>query len=317
MRTARITAQNTFSIMKESVPRIKEGEVLVKLKRAVICGSDFPYFYMKHPDAAYPLPAGYPGHESLGEVAESKSELFREGDIVMYYPTDLDSYKEYHANSASRLQKLPGGIDLNELVMTQLLGAVAHCAFRIDKPYNKTVAIAGQGPAGLLFTSLMKNFGAKKIITVDPLDYRLEVSKQMGADYTINPDSVNLEESIKEITNGAMVDIVIEVWGQNLRSINQCFDIACHNGLVAFFGISLEESPKLNFNKFFRKELRMISSVGPDLSIDYPYALDMIQRGAVDVKPLITHVLPFEEIQRGFEIAIGRLENAIKVVLTF
>jgi threonine dehydrogenase-like Zn-dependent dehydrogenase len=99
--------------------------------------------------------------------------------------------------------------------------------------------------------------------------------------------------------------------------INKCFDLACHSGQVAFFGICLEEAPVLNFNVFFRKELRMIASVGPDLSIDYPYALDMILRGAFDVSPLITHVMPFERIQRAFDMAVNREDNAIKVILEF
>ncbi|HOR94651.1 MAG TPA: hypothetical protein PLZ38_11815, partial [Spirochaetota bacterium] len=95
------------------------------------------------------------------------------------------------------------------------------------------------------------------------------------------------------------------------------FEIARHNGQVAFFGICLEEAPRLNFNTFFRKELRMIASVGPDLTMDYPYALDMILKGAIDVTPLLTHDIPFEDIQKGFEMASNREDGAIKIVLSF
>jgi threonine dehydrogenase-like Zn-dependent dehydrogenase len=175
----------------------------------------------------------------------------------------------------------------------------------------------GQGPVGLLFTALMKNFGAKRVLAVDTHDYRLEVARRMGADHIINPKSQNLEKAVADCTDGALADIAIDACGQNVGAINACFDVVRHNGQVAFFGICLEESPPLNFNVFFRKELRMISSVGPDLSIDYPFALDMIVKGAIDVSPLITHILPVEDIQKGFEMAAGRRDKVIKVILEF
>jgi len=133
----------------------------------------------------------------------------------------------------------------------------------------------------------------------------------------IDPSASSVTENVAELNGGALADIVIDAYGQETAVINACFDLACHNGQVAFFGICLEESPGLNFNVFFRKELRMVASVGPDLAIDYPYALDMILKGAVDVTPLITHVLPFEKIQEGFNVCAGRADKVIKLILDF
>ncbi len=319
MRAARIVSPARFEITDDPVPDCPDGSVRVKLLKAAICGSDLPYFSVSYNPASYPFPAGYPGHECLGVIDASRSSGWKEGDLVMYYPTGLDAYKEYHVNHPSRVQKLPGnsGHDRNVLLMTQLLGAVAHCVFRIDNPYNKHVVILGQGPVGQLFTSLVKNMAPRSVITVDPLDNRLNISSQMGATHTVNPSTENVVDGVKEITSGNMADIVIEAFGQNVDVINSSFDLARHNGQVAFFGICLDESPGLNFNVFFRKELRMIASVGPDLSIDYPYALDMILKGAVDVRPMITHDLPFEDIQKGFEMAVARDDDAVKIVLSF
>ncbi len=317
MKSARIISPGKIEVIEEKIPPVGENKVLVRLQKAAICGSDLPYFSNSYNPAHYPFPSGYPGHECMGVVEESGNGAFRAGEPVMYYPPSLDAFKEYHAADPARLQKLPEKFDTNILLMTQLLGAVAHCAFRIDKPYNKTVVIMGQGPVGLLFTALMKNFGAKKIITVDPLDYRLEASGKMGADHVINPKKGEPEKIVSELTNGSMADIVIEAFGQNVDVINMCFDLARHNGQVAFFGICLDEKPALNFNVFFRKELRMIASVGPDLSIDYPYALGMILKKTIDVSPIVTHVLPFDDIQKGFDMAVGRMDNVIKLILEF
>ncbi|HNV47853.1 MAG TPA: zinc-binding dehydrogenase [Spirochaetota bacterium] len=317
MRAARITAPRTYTITDEPVPKPGKDQVLVRLLKTALCGSDLPYFANDFPAASYPLPFGYPGHECCGTVEESSHQSFKPGMRVMYYPTDLDAFREYHAVDAARLQRLPSEGDLNVLLMTQLLGAVAHCAFRIDSPYNKTVAIMGQGPVGLLFTALMRLLGAKRIIAIDPLDFRRAAGIIMGADMTLDPRADDVPTAVREATGGTLADIVIDAYGQESAVINACFELARHNGQVAFFGICLDEAPGLRFGTFFRKELRMISSVGPDLSMDYPYALDMITRGAVDVRPLITHVMPFERIQDAFDIAVGRRENAIKIILDF
>ncbi len=317
MRSARIVAPRRFEILKEGRPVLEDGRVLVRLLKAALCGSDLPYFYNTYSESSYPLPPGYPGHECLGVVEDSAAEGFKPGDRVMYYPPFLDAYKEYHCTPPSRLQKLPSGGDANILLMTQILGCVSHGMFRLDSPYGKTVVIMGQGPVGLLFTALARNLGGRRVIAVDRLDYRLEAARKMGADTTLNPDRDDLEGIIGELTGGALADIVIDAYGQNVDVINRCFDLARHNGQVAFFGICLDEKPGLSFNTFFRKELRMVASVGPDLAVDYPYALDMILKGAVDVSPLITHNLPFEQIQEGFMMSCERRDRVIKVVLDF
>ncbi len=319
MKAARIISPRKFEVFDEKEPDLPDGKVLVKLERAALCGSDYPYFQYDFNPASYPLPPGYPGHECCGVVYKSRSAQFREGERVMYYPPALDGYKEGHVADPARLQRLPAesSIDINILLMTQVLGCVSHAVFRIDRPYGQNVVVMGQGPIGLLFTAQMKRQGARRVIAVDLLDYRLDAARRMGADETINPGKEDLDARVKELTGGMMADIVIDAYGQKSEVINRCFDVARHGGQVAFFGICLEESPKLSFNTFFRKELRMVASVGPDLAVDYPYALDMITRGAVDVSPIVTHAMPFEKIQRAFEMSVAREEKVIKVVLEF
>ncbi len=318
MKAARIIAPRRFEVFEEPEGELPDGKVMIRLQRTALCGSDYPYFYNDFPSASYPLPAGYPGHECCGVVYKSRSPLFREGEKVMYYPPFLDGYKECHIANPARLQKLPEcDVPLNQLLMTQVVGCVSHAVFRIDRPYKKSVVIVGQGPIGLIFTALMKRHGALKVIAVDVLDYRLEIAKQMGADCTVNPEKENVIEKVKEITGGEMADIVIDAYGQKSAVINQCFELARHSGQVAFFGICLEESPRLNFNMFFRKELRMIASVGPDLAVDYPYALETILSGAIDISRIPSHAMPFENIQEAFEMSIARKDNVIKVVLEF
>jgi threonine dehydrogenase-like Zn-dependent dehydrogenase len=110
--------------------------------------------------------------------------------------------------------------------------------------------VIGQGPVGLLFNSMLKNMGATRVIGVDILDYRLRIAKEMGATHTIDSSKQNVSEIVKDITKGNMADLVVEACGYE-ETLNMSFDLARHDGVVAFFGICLKESPGLNFNQLF------------------------------------------------------------------
>ncbi|MDY7033131.1 MAG: zinc-binding dehydrogenase [Thermodesulfobacteriota bacterium] len=316
MRAAQIVAPHQIEIIEEPIPEPEDGKILLRLERAAICGSDFSYFRDKHPDTAYPFPPGYSGHECVGVVEHSDSSSFRAGDFVLVLPPYMDGFKEYHSLTQDRLLRMPREKDTSTMLMTQLLGAVVHCCRRIVDVWGKEVVVIGQGPVGLLFDSMLKNMGATKIIGVDILDYRLRTAHEMGATHTVDASQVDVLEIVKDITQGRMADLVVEANGLE-ETINLSFELARHDGVVTFFGICLKESPALNFNKLFRKELRIIASVGPSVEIDYAYALKMVLDNQVKVEKLVSHVLPFSSIQEGFDLAINRKDEVIKVVLEF
>ena len=316
MRAAQIIAPRRVEIIEEEIPEPVDGKILVRLEQAAICGSDFSYFRDKHPDTAYPFPPGYSGHECVGVVEHSNSSSFREGDFVLVLPPHMDGFKEYQAIAEDRLLRMPREKETSTMLMTQLLGAVVHCCRRIGHVWGKKVVVIGQGPVGLLFNSMLKNMGATDIIGVDILDYRLRMGHEMGATHTVDASQTDVAETITDITEGEMADLVVEANGLE-ETINMCFELARHDGVVAFFGICLQESPAMNFNTLFRKELRIIASVGPSVEIDYAYALKMVLENQIRVKNLVSHTLPFSSIQRGFDLAISRDDEVIKVVLEF
>jgi len=316
MLAARIIAPRRIEVFEESVPEPEKGKILVRLEKVAICGSDLPYFRDIHPANSYPFSAGYPGHECVGVVEQSDSSKFNEGDFVLVLPPSMDGFKEYHIITPDRLLHMPRHKDTSTMLMTQLLGAVVHGCRRISDVWGKEVVVVGQGPVGLLFDSMLRNMGANKIIGIDVLDYRLQLAQRMGATHTIDAGGSNVSEVVKEITEGRMADLVVEAIGRE-ETLNMCFELARHNGVVAFFGICLDESPQLNFNELFRKELRIIASVGPSLEIDYMYALRMVLADQIKANNLISHTFTFSEIEKGFDLAINRKEKVIKVVLEF
>jgi threonine dehydrogenase-like Zn-dependent dehydrogenase len=114
-----------------------------------------------------------------------------------------------------------------------------------------------------------------------------------------------------------MADLVVEIVGHQTETINQCLDLVKRGGTILCFGVPDDEVYNFNYGKFFRRNIRLIGSVGPEVQSDFPLAMDMITQGRIDVSPIITHHLPFTEVQKGFEFFVYRKNGAIKVVLEY
>jgi threonine dehydrogenase-like Zn-dependent dehydrogenase len=319
MKAAQLVAPRRWELIDAEKPRPGNGHMLVRLERVAICGSDKPPFCGVH--EAYPLLPGATGHEGLGVVEECPSGKYRAGERVLLWGFDRGLFQEYVlATDQGGCIRLPQDWPAETVLLSQLLGTVIHSFYKLGNVIDKQVVVLGQGPVGLLFDAVLRNLGAGQIIAVDPLDYRLETARHMGATQALNPDRVNLVEAVGQITGGQMADLVVEAVGQ-AATFNQCTELARRNAEVICFGIPDKEHPdgtvSLCLRDMYRKELRLITSVGPNPDKDYRVALGWIVQKRLDVSPLVSHVLPLEEIQQGFEMAFDEPQKhrALKVVL--
>ena len=114
-----------------------------------------------------------------------------------------------------------------------------------------------------------------------------------------------------------MADLVVEVVGHQTETINTCLKLLKREGTLLAFGVPDDEVYDFHFAEFFRKNIKFLCSVGPDVQNDFPLAMDMIAQGRIDVSPIITHHLPFTEVQKGFEMALHKKNEAIKIVLDY
>jgi len=170
---------------------------------------------------------------------------------------------------------------------------------------------------GLMFTQMLANLGARTVIGIDKLNYRLETAKKMRATHTINVDEVNAVEAVRDITGGKMADLVVEVVGHQTETLNWCMKLIRRLGTLLCFGVPDNEYYPFAYSEFFRLNLNMISTVGPNVVPNFSLARDLIAQGRFDAAPLVTHVLPFEDIQRGYELFTNRLDGAIKVIIDY
>ena len=320
MKAARLIAPQRFEMLDVPSPDLDgagpEG-LVVRVERSSICGSDIPIFATNHPPSAYPMAPGLSVHECVGVVSASRSSRFKEGDQVLAIPDRSDGLAEFFRTSSSRTIPLLPYPDKSQLLMAQPLGTVVWACRKLPNLLLKDAVVLGQGPMGLLMAHLLSNLGAKTVIAMDRLDYRLEVSRQMRATHTVNVGREDAAGAVREITGGRMADLAVEVVGHQQETVNTCLDLVKRGGLVLSFGVPDDQFYNVDFGKIIRQNISLIGSIGPEVQADIPLAMEMIAQGRVNVVPILTHTLPFDQVQRGFEIFTHRSDGAIKVVLDY
>jgi L-iditol 2-dehydrogenase len=332
MKAARITEPMKIEIMESEMPEVEEGQILVRNMTTAICGSDMPHFLHERP-MEYPLAPGVPGHECIGMVAQTRCKEYKEGDEVLALPAGSRGFAEYFISTPVVTVRLPAGNMRDELVVAQPLGTVIHACRKLFHPLlrpatgedgpldvgawklpNTKVAIVGQGPIGLLFTAMMKSMGADPIIGIDLVDYRLEAAVRMGATHVINASNSDPEEMVRKITDGAMLDLTMEAVGKD-STVNDCVALTRRGGSVLVFGVPRKSVYEIIFTELFRKEIKLLGSVGPEVQIDFPPAVDLVVNDRIDVSHIISHRMPLDNIQSAFEMVVEKKDNAVKMLL--
>jgi L-iditol 2-dehydrogenase len=210
---------------------------------------------------------------------------------------------------ASKCHRLPDAISFEEASLVEPLAVAVHAVNLASLEKGEDIGIIGSGAVGVMTLQVAKNIGAGNIFVVDTLDYRLELAKKLGATTTINAKK---ENPIQRILSDGGVDAVFEAVGHE-ETVQQAIAMVKKGGKVIVIGM-LEATMELPMLDVVVKEIEIRGSYGYT-SDDFEQALNLIAKGKVKVKPLITHVLPLRDIARGFDILSRGAENVIKVVL--
>ena len=304
------------------IPEPEPGMVLVRSKLASICGSDLHVAYQGWSVREFPLPPGRPGHEAVGEVVDGGGTDYSESEVVLTVPKiwTAQAFAGYQLIEPEQLLRLPDTTPLPHLLMAQQLGTVVFACKRLPSLHDKTVVVIGQGSAGLFHDFMLRRLGAHRIIAVEPIKERLAAAGDMGVDEVIDVTGCQADEAVMDLTNGEGADIVVEAVGST-ETLNQAIRLSRPRGVVAAFGLPDSSGPvPFDWSSFFVKSLQMhaIHSSQEVLGLpDFRLAIDLIDRGEIDVSPFLTHQLPIADVQAAFDLADAKDDGALKVSLTF
>ncbi|MEZ5557742.1 MAG: zinc-binding dehydrogenase [Pseudomonadales bacterium] len=327
MRAARLVAPGRIVCEDAPLYEPQDGQVVVRSRMAAICGSDLhQVFYDMLAPTALPAEPGWPGHEGVGEVIESRYPGLKAGDLVLTVPGY--GFQRCFAD----FQTLPGHWCLplpaydgpvEDLLMAQQFGTTIYALRRGNMDFiGKTVAVLGQGSAGQFFAWQARQLGAERVIVADLSPARLAQSQVFGADIAVEGDADGkaIREAVMDSTGGKGAHIVIEAVGRR-ETIQHAVDIARPFGNLVFFGLpDTSQAVPFSYAKFFMKQLKMYAVVGAQAEEDlssFHKALDWIARREIDVSTMVSHRLSLEAIDRAMLLAHERDEDALKVTLTF
>jgi len=338
MKAAVLEEVKNIKIKDILEPKLGPEEILVKVAVCGICGTDIKLYEGKY-TAKTPVVLG---HEYSGEVVEVGKEVkeIKVGDKVVPDPNescgacnwcrsgrpcfcnDLAAYgvfkdggfAEYAKLGEKGAYKIPDGLDYESASFTEPLACVVHGADRIGYKSADNVLIIGGGPMGQLHLQLAHHSGVNKLILAEVEEDRIKMAKEFGATHVINPKKTNLKKAVLDITDGLGPDVVIEVVGHG-DTISQAIDVAGRTAKVLIFGFA-PEGEQASFIPFdvLSKELTIMGSwVNP---YTFPRALDILTSRKVDVKPLISMRLPFDNIMDGFKAMQEKPKGFMKAVVT-
>ena len=321
------------------VPALTACKVLIKTRAVSICGSDLHTFKGKHPFA--PLPAAL-GHELAGEIAAVGDQVscLQVGDRVVLEPVITCGHCEfclkgvynlctsvsfYHRQGQGaftpffvadqqRVYKLPDNVTFEEGALVEPLAVAVHAVKKAGIRMGDTVAVIGAGAVGLMILALSRLQGATGIFAVDTQDYRLKLAQELGALAAFNNIDGKAVEKILERTSGLGVEVSFEAVGIQLTFV-QALQMLKKGGHAVLAGLNAKPEVTLPANIFVQKEISLSGTQG--YCHDFQTALALLESGAVDLSPFITHTLSHDALQEGFDLLTSAEHEAVKVVVVY
>lgn len=334
MKAVVVSSPRSAEVREVPVPELGPKDVLVRVMACGICGTDLHIYngtFMPH----YPLT---PGHEFSGVIAAIGSDV-RDLEVGMrvavdpslychecYYckqnmenhclnwgaigDTTDGAFAEYAKVPARNVYQIDDGVSFAEAAFVEPISCVVYALRRAAIPTGSSVLILGAGPMGILLTQLTKRGGASNVTVVDINCKRLAMAGKVGADRTV-PGSPGQNQELAAIAPRGF-DVVIDVTGVP-AVVEQAFRYLGKEGTFLQFGVCPPDS-KATINPYdvYHNDWRIIGSFALRYTF-YP-ARDLLAGGAVQVLPLISHILPIDDYVKALETIRGG--QAVKVLLS-
>lgn len=319
-------ARPGLDLIDVPAPRPGPNEVLIRVLKAAICGTDLHIYEWDEWAQRVVHPPLILGHEFVGEVVETGTGVTRhqvgdrvsgEGHITCGVCRNCRAGKPHLCHRARGVGVHRDGAFAELVVMPESnlwpihpdipseiaafldpLGNAAHCALSFEM-VAEDVLITGAGPIGLLATAICRFVGARHIVVTDRSDYRLALARTMGASLTVNVEHATLDEAIAELNMSNGFDRGIEVSG-SAAAFRDMLAHMYHGGQIALLGF-LPPSTTIDWNHVILKSLRIKGIYGREMYETW-YKMTQMLRSGLDVAPVLTHRLPLDEFEQAFEV---------------
>lgn len=324
---ALVKREATKGIWMEEVPVPQPGtnEVLVKLEKTAICGTDLHIYKWDSWSQRTIRPGLVIGHEFVGRIIElgdgvtgyaQGDRVSAEGHIVCGHcrncragrqhlcPNTVGigvqrdgAFAEYIVVPASNLWPIPDEIAPELAAFFDPFGNAAHCALSFDL-VGEDVLITGAGPVGIIAAGICRHVGARHVMITDVNDYRLDLARTMGADITINVTRESIDERVKTLGLEGF-DVGLEMSGHPV-AFNDMLRNMYHGGRIALLGL-LPNDTAVDWDQVIFKGLQLRGIYGRRMYETWYKMTQMVLTG-FPLHKAMTHHIPIEDFQTGFEL---------------
>ena len=334
---AKLKPEEGIWMSEADKPEVGYNDILIKIKKTAICGTDV-HIYNWDEWSQNTVPVGMTvGHEYVGVVAEMGAgvrgfeigdRVSGEGHITCGHCRNCragrrhlcrntmgvgvnrpGAFAEYLALPADNAFKLPDEVSDDMAAIFDPFGNAVHTALSFDL-VGEDVLITGAGPIGMMAAAVAKHAGARHVVITDINEFRLELAKKMGATRTVNSKHENLQDVMNELGMSEGFDVGLEMSGVPI-AFNGMLKAMNHGGKIALLGIPPGDMA-VDWNEVIFKGLVIKGIYGREMFETWYKMAALIQSG-LDLSPMITHTMPVDEFQQGFDIM--RSGKSGKVIL--
>ena len=320
-------------------PNPRRGEVVLRIEACSVCGSDLEGYHGIHPTMVLPRVMGHeysgvvvelgegvstPGMgdrvASVGNTACGRCDACKSGAIEKCVKrvspgfTANGAYAEFLVVPADSCHPIPEGISFEVAAVAQPFSIAYHAvAERAAVTESDWVLVQGCGPIGLGAMMHAKAAGAT-VMCSDPVDFRRDMAKRLGADYAVDPNSEDIAEIIMETNGGARADIVIECVGSDQDdTIPEAVRSVKNRGLVVVVGSFATNRATVPIIDFKFHEKRLIGS--QSMPSGYDKTFERLVDGSINAEPIITHRFGLEGVPEALRLMDGKLDGIVKAII--
>lgn len=332
-----MTAPGKIEFREIEKPVPGKGQVLVKIRRIGVCGSDIHVYHGTHPFTSYPITQG---HEVSGEIAElgEGAGKFKVGQKVTIepqvvcgecYPCRHGKYNlceelkvmgfqttgtasEYFAVDEAKITPLPEDMSFDEGAMIEPLAVSVHAASKFTDIKGAKVAVIGAGPIGILTAQAAKGLGAESVMITDISDTRLKKAKECGADFTYNTKTADFGDAMVEAFGPDKADVIYDCAGNDI-SMGQAIKYARKGSTIILVAV---------FGKMATVDLAVLNDHELDLNTtmmyrheDYVKAIELVNEGKVKLEPLMSSHFAFKDYLEAYKYIDNNRETTMKVII--
>ncbi len=337
MKQAVMTSPGVIEFRDLPVPAPGSREVLIRVKRIGVCGSDIHVYHGKHALTPYPV---VQGHEVSGVIERTGGAVrgLAPGDAVTFqpqvtcgtcYPCRHGAYhicdnlkvmgfqttgagSEFFAVDSSKVLRLPAGMDLEHGAMIEPTAVGVHALDRAGDVSGLQVLVLGAGPIGNLTAQAAKGLGASRVMITDVSEFRLAKAAECGIDLRVNVAKADLASEVTKHFGDDKADLILECVGSR-ETIAQAVSVARKGTDIIVVGV-FGDKPVVDMGTVQDRELRLVGTL-MYREPDWRKAIDLVEAGAVRLAPLITDRFPFADYRKAYQYIEGNRERAMKVMI--